>query len=236
MADRGGDDGALRRIPLRQLPLVGRDSYIELDGESVVLHVPRLLAGGAAWRIPLAGVVVVDPSSGGSRDSGTRGLTFVEPVSLPYLATATAWKAPNLQLLFEAPRELPRLRLRAALNPSLRRLVRGAVVDGVALRALDAWAAVDAAAAAGIPRTTTPVSWLTDHRETTRDPDMAAAARAADRAHLRVRLGVTALLPVVVATAWWTQRSGSGWGAAAVAAESAAALALPVVARRSRRA
>jgi hypothetical protein len=237
----GGERGTSARVPLRHYRLFSRASSLEVGDGTLVLRLPGVFGANRPWRVPLADVAVVDQRHITEVDDDLhRGRVFVDPVTMPYLATTTASFAPNLQLLFREPVRMPAVRLIGALNLMLpfraSRSARGAWVDGIGVRARDPRSAIESLAASGVERIISPVLWLTDHRPTSTDPSLVETVQAQERRTRRVRAAVAAMFPVFVVTSWWARSSPSPWGLAAIGVECAAVFALPAWAKRRSRA
>ena len=219
--------GTVARVALRQLSWSRHAAYVEVTGGWVEIHAPGLVRGRTPWRIPVSQVAVVDPAQPEPvRGGGMAPLAFVDPVTVRYLPTTSAWVGPNLTLLFEAPLDLPR-----GLLPR-----RRVTVDGVSLRAADARDAIETLSRVGVESTTAPLAWLTAHRETTTALHARASAGVRQGVDQQLRVGAVLLVPLLAATAWWAEQARSGLVGAVFAVECAAAAALPAVLRRRDRA
>jgi hypothetical protein len=164
------------------------------------------------WDIPVGEVVVADTTYVSYGDP-QQGWVFRDPPRIPYAATATSRKSPNLLLLFRRPQRIPPLRVGGAMTLGLPyRASRspGVDVDGVNLRAAKPRDAIGALAAAGVTRVERPTEWLRENRPITSDP---AAVRALARNQRRgtwflaVFVLVVAFLAAAVAvnvTGLWT--------------------------------
>lgn len=217
----------MARAALRRFRWARHPAYVEVVGGRLEVHAPGLLRGPAPWSLPAAMVAVVDPATAEPRSAGgIDPVAFVDPVTVRYLPTTSAWAGPNLQLLLAIPLTPPRGRLP----------VRPRVIDGIALRAVDPRAAVAALAGAGLERTANPTAWLTGHRETTTALHARASAATRQLSDRRVRVVALALLPALAVTAWWADQAGSVLAVLALAAACCAAAALPWVLRRRDRA
>lgn len=217
----------MARVALRQLRWSRHAAFVEVTGGWVEIHAPGLLRGRTPWRIPVSQVAVVDPAQPEpARGGGMAPLAFVDPVTVRYLPTTSAWVGPNLTLLFATPVALPPGRLPR----------RKATVDGASLRADDPRSATETLAGVGVERTTTPLAWLAAHREMTTALHARASADARQSVDQQIRVGAALLVPVLAATAWWAEQARSGLVGAVFAVECVAAAALPAVLRRRDRA
>ena len=187
-------------IPLRCYRFVPRKPVVDVGDGVVVLRLPAYF-GRHRWVIPLDQVALVAELAPEEGELGSDAC-FVRGVDLPYLFTTGPATVPNLVLLFAEAQRVPPVRLVVAqrvvdLGWFGTRSRRGEVLDGVALRAVDADAASSALVGAGVERVDEPMAWLEERREVTRDPAAVAALEGAERR--AVWAGRVALLGYVLA-------------------------------------
>lgn len=230
---KGARQGA-EVIPLRRFPSIARPCSLEIADGLALLRLPGIFGAGHPLTVPLANLAVVHRAGLTSLERGVEagdGLVFLSPVNLPYLWTSSLLQPPNLQLLFAEPVLLPKVRLGGTYLRSLSywasRSPSGAIVDGVALRALDPDAAVAQLVSAGAAPVTDPVRWLTDRRATTDQPGRVAAVREQEHRLRRIDTLSWVTLPMMLGTAWWGGALGFWWPVPLVAAEAVAGIALP---------
>jgi hypothetical protein len=161
------------RVVLRHYRLFARSPYLDVSSTHVVLHLPSFFGGKLNMVVPIRQIAVVDPNM--TADPTEKPpVVFVSGLRLPYLATTTSNMPANVMLLFATPQRIPPLRWGGAMTSGLGRRAsrspQGVLVDGVALRAVRAQAAIDAVGGAGAERVADGDAWLRAHRETTRDP------------------------------------------------------------------
>jgi hypothetical protein len=161
------------RAVLRHYRLFARTPCLDVSSTHVVMHLPSFFGGKRNMVIPIREMAVVDPNMTADRIDKPP-VVYVTGLRLPYLATTTSNMPANVVLLFTTPQRIPPLRWGGAMTSGLgRRASRspdGVLIDGVALRAVRAQAAIDAVGGAGAERVADGDAWLRAHRETTRDP------------------------------------------------------------------
>jgi len=180
--------GQIEVLDLCRRRLARRGATVEVEPGLLGLRVPSVFGPEQVWRLHLDGVGVVDPTQLDEPRAGG-GQAFVDPLTIPYLATATAWSEPNLVLLFDRPRRLAPVTLRGAVGGALgvglhgrpSRSGQGLWVDGVRLRAPDPAAMSASLVRAGAQRVTGPTQWMAERRPRATEPRAVARARAAER-------------------------------------------------------
>lgn len=111
---------------------------------------------------------------------------FRNEIIIPYFFTTGPVTRPTMLLLFRRPQRVPALRAIAAVAPNVElpfgwresRSPKGANVDGVLVRAVDASDAVSRLVQAGATLADDPSQWLRDHREVVSHPTKRAALSA----------------------------------------------------------
>lgn len=206
----------MQRIALRHYRLFSRAPYLEFVGDTIAIRLPSVFGGRARWTIPLAELAVVRPHHlvQVTQDRGT-GRVFVEPVLTPYLSTTSPNVSPNLELLFRSPQRIPPIRLAAIINTKLSyrlsRSAKGMFLDGVALRAVNPKAAAETLASAGAELVPSPGWWLTEHRETTTDPQAVEKVRT-NGARTRIAAKAAGLaFPLLLVARWGADHSAGWW-------------------------
>ncbi|MGH9111646.1 MAG: hypothetical protein ACRDZN_05010 [Acidimicrobiales bacterium] len=237
--------GPGRRVALRDFGYRSRKSRVEFAAYSAHLVLPRYF-GRDEVSVPAASIAVVDLTAPGSpRDVGRIRAQFPDR-SIPYLHTASRRRSPTTLLLFAEPQPVPPVRLRAALDPSVRRSVEPPVgyrssrrkpprqVDGMLLRADNPRWAADRFVAAGCLRGVhRGGGWYADWRGTTaarHGPDPAWARPAIDRLDGLSRLLALAVVSLAAAVAF--VGGVPKWGSAALVLAIVLAMLCRVVACR----
>jgi len=229
-------------VDLSRRWLARRGASVEVEPGLLGLRLPGVFGPRQVWRLPLDAVAVVVTARIDEPDAGG-GQAFVEPLTIPYLATATAWAAPNLVLLFDRRRRLAPVTLRGAIGGALgvglhgrpSRSGQGLWVDGVRLRAVDPYAMSASLVRAGAQQVTAPSRWMAERRTRTTDPVAVARARAAQRRLWLAPWLSTLLLAAFVVSAGAAERGGRWWAALGGAGLLAVAVWLPGALRRGRR-
>ena len=79
-------------VDLSRRWLARRGASVEVEPGLLGLRLPGVFGPRQVWRLPLDAVAVVVTARIDEPDAGG-GQAFVEPLTIPYLATATAWAA-----------------------------------------------------------------------------------------------------------------------------------------------
>jgi hypothetical protein len=157
-------------VPLRRWSVNWRPPYLQVDGDSFHIVIPRLF-GNRRWTVPMKEVTVatVPRVRDEQAELALADVGFDKPQRVEMIATRYSYGIPNLQVFFEQPQRVPAVR-RFPTNPGLAftpretRSREGVVLDGILLSAANEDQAFDALRAAGVEIVTDVARWALDHR------------------------------------------------------------------------
>lgn len=230
-------------IPLKAYRWSRRKSRLELHGSTVSIVLPSYF-GNQQWNVPVADLAVSDltllPDEPSTQEP--EEVFFEQPIALPYFFTTGPATEPTLALLVRKPVKTPVLRRVVAMAPNVdlpftrreSRSTKGALVDGVLLRAERPSEAVRLLGDAGAEVTLDPEGWLRAHRQLASRHERVAQLKRHDTVLRRLERGQTAALVMALPLLVASDRFARPWDAVgyAVATTSLAlSLALPQVAR-----
>jgi hypothetical protein len=213
-------------IPLRTYRLTPRKPVLAIHDGGLLLRLPGFF--GRHWfRIALTAVCAVDLAK--IEEPETIGW-FDPPPVIPFLPTTSPYVDPTLGLLFRDRQRVPPLRALAALAPNVdlpftwfqTRSAKGALFDGLLLRAVDAAVATEALRTAGADTTTRPDRWLAAFRSVVTDGDDEALRthsrlKRASRMTLASRAAMAVAIPGLFGGRFLLERSDNWTGYVAVA-------------------
>jgi hypothetical protein len=149
-------------VPLRRWSVNWRPPYLQVDGDSFHIVIPRLF-GNRRWTVPVGQVAVarVLKEAQERADDDLDDIVFDEPQRIEMIATRYSYGIPNLMVLFERSQRIPTVR-RYPSNPGLAftpketRSTKGVILDGILVLAADegqAFAALKSSTSAFIAST-----------------------------------------------------------------------------------
>ncbi|MFI0350198.1 hypothetical protein [Actinomadura sp. 9N407] len=160
-------------IPLKNLRITRRKAHLEIRPGWLVLRLPWYF-GRNLWQVPIGEVHVVDMSSRYATVKRSTDL-HPDPVTVPFLTTASHLARPTLMLLFTTPQPIPELRLKPEAFANLAddrhpEPGTGSMIDGVQLVAKNPAEAAHRLVAAGAHQAHDSRQWLREHRRHATDP------------------------------------------------------------------
>jgi hypothetical protein len=106
-------------VPLRRWSVNWRPPYLQVEGDSFHIVIPRLF-GNRRWTVPLRHVTVATVPRERQEQAllALQDVVFDEPQRVEMIAARYSYCIPNLQVFFEQPQRVPTVR-RFPVNPGL---------------------------------------------------------------------------------------------------------------------